>query len=264
MSDADHSEQSAVQVDGGAVRLLTLNRPETLNAIDDDLHRALLKALTDASQDDAVRAVVLTGRGRAFSAGGDIDLIRAMRTDTDLRSRVLQQGRQIFDLVSTMPMPTIAAINGPAVGAGCTLGLLCDIVVMADDAHLADPHVALGLVPGDGGTVIWPLVAGFPAARAHLLTGDPVSAHDAYRLGLVHQVTPRSQSLDAAKRLAERIAALPAIAVRETKRCLNLHLTQTNGAGFDLAMEAEYHSFDTDEHARAVEAVARRLATPKP
>jgi enoyl-CoA hydratase len=264
MSRADQAGQGAVEVEGGAVRVLTLNRPATLNAIDGDLHLALLKALSDASDDDSIRAIVLTGKGRAFSAGGDIDMIRNMRADTALRRRVLQQGRQIFDLVSRVPVPIVAAVNGPAVGAGCTLALLCDIAVMADDAHLADPHVAVGLVPGDGGAVIWPLVAGLAAARAYLLTGDPVPAQDAYRLGLVHQVTPRPQVLDAATELAERIAALPAFAVRETKRCLNLHLAHANEAVFERAMEAEYRSFDTHEHARAVEAMAHRSTRPKP
>jgi enoyl-CoA hydratase len=264
MSRTPGPGQSAVEVAGAAVRVLTLNRPRTLNAIDDELHRAVVSALRDASADDTVRAIVLTGSGRAFSAGGDVDLIRNMRADPDLRWRVLHQGREIFDLLSTVAVPIVAAVNGPAVGAGCTLALLCDIAVMADDAHFADPHVAVGLVPGDGGAVIWPLVAGLAAARAYLLTGDPMPAWDAYRLGLVHQVTPRSQVLDAATGVAERIAALPAFAVRETKRCLNLHFERANEAVFERAMEAEYQSFDTDEHARAMEAMARRARRPRP
>jgi enoyl-CoA hydratase/carnithine racemase len=248
----------AVQADGDAVRVLTLDRPARLNAIDEELHRALLAALREATAHRDTRAIVLTGSGPCFSAGGDLDLIRAMGADVRVRREILGQGREIFHHLTTTAIPVIAAVNGPAVGAGCTLALLCDIVVMADDAHLADPHVALGLVPGDGGAVLWPLVAGLAAARAYLLTGDRLPAPDAHRLGLVHRIVPRPEVLTVATELAERIAALPAYAVQETKRCLNAHVASAASAVFEQALGAEHRSFDTDEHAGAVEAMAQR------
>ena len=247
-----------MRTEGGAVRVLTLDRPASLNVIDAELHAALLEALRAVAADDEVRAVVLTGSGRAFSAGGDLDLIRAMGDDVGLRREVLGQGRDIFRLLTTLSVPVVAAINGPAVGGGCTLALLCDIVVMADDAHLADPHVAVGLVPGDGGAVLWPLMAGLAAARAYLLTGDRLPAQEAHRLGLVHRIVPRPDVLAAATALAERIAALPAFAVQETKRCLNAHLTAAAEAVFERALAGEDRSFDTDEHRAVVEVLGRR------
>ncbi|HMG45673.1 MAG TPA: enoyl-CoA hydratase/isomerase family protein [Acidimicrobiales bacterium] len=247
-----------MRTDGGAVRILTLDRPATLNAVDEDLHAALLAALRAVAADEEVRAVVLTGSGRAFSAGGDLDLIRAMGDDVGLRRDVLGQGRDIFHLLTTLSVPVVAAINGPAVGAGCTLALLCDIVVMAEDTHLADPHVALGLVPGDGGAVLWPLVAGLAAARAYLLTGDRLPAQEAHRLGLVHRIVPRPDVLAVAIALAERIAALPAFAVRETKRCLDAYVAAAARVVFERALAGEDRSFDTDEHRAAVEALGRR------
>jgi enoyl-CoA hydratase/carnithine racemase len=250
--------EAPVHAEGAPVRAITLDRPATANAIDDELHRALLDALVDAAGDAAVRAIVLTGAGRAFSAGGDLDMIRAMGSDTDLRRRVLDQGRRLFELLTTIDVPVIAAVNGPAVGAGCTLALLCDIVLMAEDAHLADPHVAVGLVPGDGGAVVWPILAGLAAARPYLLTGDPVSAHEAHRLGLVHRVLPPEQLHEAAGELAKRIAALPAFAVRQTKRCLNLQFRAAGEVAFTQSLDAEFQSFDDDEHARVIDAMLHR------
>jgi enoyl-CoA hydratase len=245
-----------VRVEGGAVKVLTLDRPERRNTIDEELHRDLLDALHEATAHRETRAIVLTGSGSCFSAGGDFDLIRALRTDVRLRREILGRGRDVFHRLTTMAIPVVAAVNGPAVGAGCTLALLCDIVVMADDAHLADPHVAVGLVPGDGGTVLWPLVAGLSAARAYLLTGDRLPAAEAHRLGLVHRIVPRADVLAVATELAGRIAALPAQAVQETKRCLDAHVARAAGLVFEQALEAEDRSFDTDEHARAIDAMA--------
>jgi enoyl-CoA hydratase len=128
--------------------------------------------------------------------------------------------------------------------------LLCDVIFIAEDAYLADPHLRVGLVPGDGGVVLWPLLAGLPAARAYLLTGDRVPAAAAHRLGLVHRVVPAGALLAEAHRFAERVAALPAAAVRDTKRALNLHLIHAAATTFEVASEAEARSFDRVEHRR--------------
>jgi enoyl-CoA hydratase len=141
----------------------------------------------------------------------------------------------------------IAAVNGPAVGAGATLALLCDIVLMAQQAYLAEPRVSIGLVPGDGSAIVWPLLAGVPAARAYLLTGDRMPAAEAHRLGLVHRVVGRDDLLTEAMTLADRLAGLSPHAVRATKRALNLQVESAALAGFEFALDAESQSFETPE-----------------
>jgi enoyl-CoA hydratase len=230
----------------GPVRTLTLNRPERRNAIDFELYRALHAALLDMGEPTETRAVVLTGAGPAFSAGGDLESIRQMQDDVEARRSMLELGRVLFETFVSLRLPVIAAVNGPAVGAGCTLALLCDVVVMAEDAYLADPHVSVGLVPGDGGAVLWPLLAGLGPAKAYLLTGDRIGAQEAQRLGLVHQVVPGSP-VEAATGLATRIADRPAFAVQETKVALNLHLRARDDV-LRVAIEAEERSFDDGEH----------------
>jgi enoyl-CoA hydratase/carnithine racemase len=238
----------SIAVSGRTVRTVELCRPDSRNALDAQLYAALADALDAIAADPQVRAVIVTGRGRAFSAGGDFELIRAMQGNRRLRDQTLELARRLFDRFITLEVPVIGAVNGPAVGAGCTLAMLCDVVVMAEDAYLADPHVEIGLVPGDGGTVLWPLLAGLPAARAYLLTGDRLSATEAHRLGLVHDVVPLDRLEGAARSFADKIAARPSFAVRETKRVLNLHLANAALISFDAALGAESRSFDSDEH----------------
>jgi enoyl-CoA hydratase len=144
----------AIRVEGGQVRTITLDRPATRNAIDDHLHLALAAAVRAADAHADVGAVVITGAGTAFSAGGDLEHMRVMQRDLDARDRTLAAGRALFELMTSITVPVVAAVNGPAVGAGCTLALLCDVAIMADHAHLADPHVNVGLVPGDGGAAL--------------------------------------------------------------------------------------------------------------
>jgi enoyl-CoA hydratase len=237
---------------GNAVRVVTLNRPEQLNALDGALHEAVVEELQRIAYDEEVRAVVITGAGRAFSAGGDIDLIVAMQRDRVARTASLNTGRQLFHAISALPVPVIAAVNGPAVGAGCTLALLCDVVFMSTDTYLADPHINVGLVPGDGGAVIWPLLAGLSAARAYLLTGDRVPAAEARRLGLVHRCVPAEDVLSAAVGYATRLAALPSFAIQETKRVLNLHLSAAANLVLEPGLRAEHASFDSSGHAEAL------------
>jgi enoyl-CoA hydratase/carnithine racemase len=232
---------------GHRVRVLTLNRPARGNSLDPELHRALVDALRAARSDPRVLALVLTGAGSAFSAGGDLELIRQLRDDDEARQDTFDTARALFNEM-TMGKPIIAAVNGPAVGAGCTLALACDVVFMAEDTFLADPHIQVGLVPGDGGAALWPMLTSLATAKAYLLTGDRVPAAEAFRLGLVHQVVEREEVLGVATRMAERIADRPAAAVCETKRALGLHLGGAAANAFDAAMAAEDRSFDTPEH----------------
>jgi enoyl-CoA hydratase len=241
------TDDAILRSEGSRIRVLTLNRPASRNALDGPLHAAMLSAVRTVADEPEVRALVVTGAGDAFSAGGDFGLIEAMQRDTDLREATLNRSRALFWSLVSLEIPVIAAVNGPAVGAGATLALLCDIVLMAEQAYLAEPRVSLGLVPGDGSAIVWPLVAGIPAARAYLLTGDRMPAEEAHRLGLVHRVVGRNALLAEAMALADRLAGLSPHAVRTTKRALTLQVESAALAGFELAIEAESQSFDTPE-----------------
>jgi enoyl-CoA hydratase len=244
---SDPGTEDVLQSEGSRVRVLTLNRPANRNALDGPLHAAMLSAVRTVADEPEVRALVVTGAGDAFSAGGDFGLIEQMQKDTDLRKATLNRSRALFWSLISLETPVIAAVNGPAVGAGATLALLCDVVLMAEQAYLAEPRVSLGLVPGDGSTIVWPLLAGVPAARSYLLTGDRMPAEEAHRLGLVHRVVGREALLAEAMALADRLAELSPYAVRATKRALTIQWEAAAVAGFDLASDAESQSFDTPE-----------------
>jgi enoyl-CoA hydratase len=248
----------AVSGVGTALWTLTLNRPDRRNSIDEPMQTAVLSAIRSATVDPAVRAILLTGAGPAFSAGGDFGLIRRMQDDPEVRRSVLDRSRSLFGSLRDLHVPIVAAVNGPAVGAGCTLALLCDIVIMAEGASFGDPRVAFGLAPGDGAAVLWPLLGGLPAARSYLLTGDRLSAEEAYRIGLISRIASADDLMETATAVASRLASLPPAALQATKRALNRHLATAETPVFELALAAESTSLDTVEHREAIE----RLATP--
>jgi enoyl-CoA hydratase len=237
----------------GAVRVVTMNKPETLNANSPDLHNALVDVWHHLASDGEARAVVLTGAGRAFSAGGDMDDFVQLWTDTSRRRRELDQARRLLREMLDFPLPLIAAINGPAVGLGCSLAVGCDLLVMSETAYLADPHVAIGLTAGDGGAATWPLLMSMPRAKEYLFTGDRISAEVALNMGLVNRVVPGDELVDSAVEFATRLAALPPQALRSTKHALNIHLRRAAEGVLDYALQAEFESFGTAEHQAAVE-----------
>jgi len=247
VSERNDVPVGVLRSEGSPVRILTLNRPANRNALDGDLHAAVLSAVRSIASEPEIRAVVVTGAGDTFSAGGDFELIKHMQEDVELRRLTLDRSRSLFKCLLDLDVPVIAAVNGPAVGAGATLALLCDIVLMADDTYLAEPRVSIGLVPGDGGAILWPMLAGMPAARAYLLTGDRMSAQEAHRLGLIHRLLPADSVVTEAVSLAERLAELPPYSVRATKQALNHHVHAMASAAFDFALNAEEQSFDTPE-----------------
>jgi len=256
------TDDIVLRSEGTRVRTLTLNRSATRNALDGALQAALLSAVREVATDSEVRAVVITGTGTAFSAGGDFDLIKEMQENAELRQATLGRSRSLFWSLVALEVPVIAAVNGPAVGAGATLALLSDIVLMAEDAYLAEPRVSIGLVPGDGGAILWSLLAGVPAARAYLFTGDRLPAEEAHRLGLIHRVVEGDSLLEEATQLAERLARLSPHSVRATKHALNLRLESAALAGFELALEAESQSFDTPELRARVQQHSGRAKSP--
>lgn len=235
-----------VEVDG-PVRVVRLNRPDNLNATNHELHQGLAELFPQLDADADARVAVLTGNGRAFSAGGDFAYIDELARDPDLRTLSLTHGRQIVTGMVACRVPIVAAVNGPAVGLGCSLVALSDIVYMAESAHLADPHVLIGLVAADGGPVTWPLLTSLQLAKEYAITGDRIPAERAAAIGLVNHVVPDDEVLDQAMACARKIAALPQQAVEDTKRILNLHLQRAVTATIDFALSAEHRSFDSPE-----------------
>jgi len=242
----------------GPIRILRMNRPEQLNAVSPELHKRLSEVWTELAADPEARAVVITGQGKAFSAGGDLDLIKDMGTDYALRRTIMQEAKAIVRGLVDFPLPLVAAVNGPAVGLGCSLVSLSDMVFMSETAFLADPHVTVGLVAGDGGAVTFPLMMSLLRAKEFLLTGDRISAEDALRLGLANRVVAPENLFDEALAFAERLAAQPRRAVEGTKRTLNLHLSNAMSGILDFAISTESESFDCPDHHAALERMSKR------
>jgi enoyl-CoA hydratase len=267
VSSNDHSAvfaEPAVRVTReGPVAVVALARPTKSNAMDGEVTVALLNTLRALSASGDVRAMVLTGDGRSFSAGGDIQTIREMGADKGVREAILDKHQELFWAMNRLPFATVAAVNGAAIGAGVTVALLCDLVVMAQDAFLSDPRVALGLLDGAGGIVLWPLLTSLAVAKEHLLLGDRVPSAEAHRLGLVNRVVRTEETVAAALDLAHRLAALPQHSVREARRLLNMHIERAAPMLSECA-RAESECFETDEHRAALDRLSVRLATRPP
>lgn len=239
-------EELQVEADG-PVRIVRLNRPDHLNATDRALHRALAQVWPRIDADEGARAAVLTGAGRAFSAGGDMSYLEALIGDSALRKETFFDGRQIVTTMIRCRVPVVAAVNGPAVGLGCSLVALADVSYMAESAYLADPHVAVGLVAADGGPISWPLLTSLQLAKEYALTGDRIPARRAAEIGLANHVCPDDEVMAQALACAHRIAKLPRGAVEDTKRVMNLHLERAVLATLDFALAAEDRSFGSPE-----------------
>lgn len=237
-------EEIDVRAEGG-LRIITLNRPGALNAVNDSLHTGLAWLWPRLSDDREARAAVLTGSGRAFSAGGDFSYLAELAEDAGLRAKTIAHGREIVLGMARCRIPVVAAVNGPAVGLGCSLVALSDIVYIAEDAYLADPHVQVGLVAADGGPLTWPLHISLLLAKEYALTGMRIPAERAVELGLANHVAadPLAEAVACAKRIME----LPQQAVESTKRVLNVHLERAVLATLDFALTAENQSFQTED-----------------
>lgn len=237
------------------VARLTLNRPDALNAIDEEMHVDLLDALLHLRGQGDVRVVVLAGEGRAFSAGGDLNEIVSLQADVAKRTRFCETGQRIIHALIDLPVPVVVALHGDAMGLGASVALGGDIVVASRTARIGDPHVKVGLVAGDGGVLFWPASMGMHRARRYLLTGDLLSAEDAFRFGLVSDLVDTPEEChETARKIADKIAALPPIAVRGTKRSLNALMKARANEAFDLSMSYEFHSGGSEDILEAASA----------
>jgi enoyl-CoA hydratase len=237
----------------GTTAVLTLNRPEARNAFNADLLRALRAGVAAAAEDEQVRAIVLAGAGdRAFSAGADIRQMQTMSGD-DAR-RWAQLGHDVFQALEDSPLPTVAAIDGAAVGGGCEAALACDLRFAGETAQLGQPEIKLGLIPGWGGTQRLPRLVGLSRALDLVLTGRLVDALEALRIGLVDRVVPAGQALAAALEFAAQFASLPPLAVRYAKHAMHVgrDLDLREAHGIEVEMFAR--AFDTEDRAEGLAA----------
>jgi enoyl-CoA hydratase len=238
------------------VLIVSLNRPEALNVINAALHTELSHIFADIALDQETNAVVLTGKGRAFSAGGDIKWFQDM-TPPQLEALFTEARKIIVDLLEVQ-QPMIAAVNGPATGLGATLALFCDVIFAADNARIGDPHVRVGVVAGDGGAVIWPWLVGAARAKEFLLTGDLLTAAEAEGIGLINRVVPAEQLMATALALAQRLATGPTQAIRGTKVSVNKILRETANLVLDTSLALEKHCFSNADHKEAIQAFVEK------
>lgn len=244
---------------------LQLCREASGNAFDESLHGEFAGALTqlrneiDGGAD--IRAVLIHAAGRMFSVGGDFDYIRRLGEDAALREKTSSEGEAIFAALTELPAPVVVALQGHAVGFGATVASLCDVVVAWKGAKLGDPHVQVGLVAGDGGVLGWTAAVGMQRARRLLLTGDTITAEEAHRYGLVTDLVDLPEStLPEARRIAQRIAALPPIAVQGTRRIFNALGRRHNGRLLDLSIAAELESAQSEDLREALAALREKRA----
>jgi enoyl-CoA hydratase len=238
----------SISVDVNHVAEVSLIRPKLLNRFDNQLQVELAMALEELATDGEVRAIVLGSTGKAFSAGGDFALMQAAHDDVSARRETVDAGKRLLRSFLELPQPIVAAVQGPAIGLGATVALMCDVVVAARRAKVADTHVQLGLVAGDGGCLVWPQAAGMLRARRHLLTGDPLDAATAYELGIVSDLVDEPDDvLPCAREIAARIATLPPMAVQGTKRALNHVSTLRADEVVDVAFELEERTLTSED-----------------
>ena len=244
--------------DGGVVTL-TLNQPELRNPIsDNDVVDAIVTALDRLDDDREARVAILTGAGSAFSSGGNLKKFGqpgGLSDSLPARTRLnYRRGIQRLPIrFAALEVPVIAAVNGPAIGAGCDLACMCDLRIAGESARFAESFVKLGIIPGDGGAWLLPRVIGFSKAAEMALTGDMIDAREALTIGLVSKIVPDAELLVEARKLADRIAANPPHAVRMTKRLLWEGHGNSLNTVLDLsaAMQAIAHATDDNREAIA-------------
>jgi len=244
---------------GDLLRVVIDHPDNKLNAVDDTLHRELTRLFRELKQEREARAVLLTGAGKCFSAGGSFDWFPQLQDPAAMEHLRRDAKQLIWDLLD-VEVPIVAALNGPAVGLGASIALLCDVIFMADTATIADPHVRVGIVAGDGGAVIWPLVLGPARAKQYLLTGDPVDAQTAERIGLVNRVVPVGELDAEAMKFAQRLAAGAPLAVQYTKQAVNKLVKDALNTAFDFSTALEIVTFKSEDHREALAALREKRA----
>jgi enoyl-CoA hydratase len=242
----------------GGLLTVTLNRPESLNAVNRKMHEELADVFNFAAQDEHSAVVVLTGAGRAFSAGGDLEHIAANAANPDLFDEEARLAKRIVFAMLDLDKPLVCRLNGHAVGLGATLALLSDVIFAAENAKIGDPHVALGLVAGDGGAAIWPQRIGFGRAKEYLLTGELLTAKQAAEIGLVNHCVPAAELDGAVEAFCERLLNGSRNAIRWTKVLINLELKRVATAVMDAGIAYEAVTVRSADHREGVQALQEK------
>lgn len=244
----------------GAILTLVLSAPESRNAVDQHMHAELPQALREAALDRSIAVIVLTGdpAGGAFCAGGDLNWVSSAAQDGEGFTRILREGVDVLRGIIDAPQPVISMINGAAIGLGATLALFADVSFMDEKAKIADPHVGIGVVAGDGGAVIWPLLLGPNRAKEFLMTGDALTGAQAAALGLVNHAVPAAELSLRTYAFAKRLADGPRLAIELTKRSVNLYLRMVFNQVIDASLALEGLTFRSADHAEAMRAFTAR------
>ena len=256
----DYSQYGGLKVEKqDRVMTITLDAPESMNAFSAEMHHSMSRIWDDVQDDPEVNVVVLTGAGRAFSAGGNVIAMQQKIDNPELwDATTLPEAKRIIFRMLECDKPVIARVNGHAVGLGATVALMCDIIIAADTAKIGDPHVNAGLVAGDGGALIWPQLIGFARAKEYLFTGDLMTAAEAHRIGLINHVVPPEELDERVYGLARRLAAGATRSIRWTKQVINIPLRQIAHATMDLSLSLETQSNLSRDHQEAVSAFAAK------
>ena len=242
----------------GRLLTITLNRPDTLNAVNREMHEELADVFNFAALDEHSDVVVLTGAGRAFSAGGDLEHISRNAANPELFDAEVRLAKRIVFALLDLDKPLVCRMNGHAVGLGATLALLCDVIFAAESAKIGDPHVAIGLVAGDGGAAIWPQRIGFGRAKEYLLTGELLTARQAAEIGLVNHCVPAAQLDVAVEAFCQRLLNGSRNAIRWTKVLINLELKRVATAVMDAGIAYEAVTVRSADHREGVKALLEK------
>lgn len=242
----------------GRLLKMTLNRPDALNAVNLELHDDLAGALWFAQCDTGSDVLLITGAGRAFSAGGDLDHLSRNAESPHLFDHEARMAKRIVFTLLDIDKPVICKMNGHAVGLGATLALLCDIIFAAEGAKIGDPHVHLGLVAGDGGAVIWAQRIGLARAKEYLFTGDLLTADEAARIGLVNHCVPREELDNVVGAFCQKLLSGAIGAIRATKILTNLELKRIAHAITDAGIAYESVSVRSADHKEGIAALRDR------
>jgi enoyl-CoA hydratase len=257
---ADYSKYQEVKVErDGPLLTVTFDRPEVRNSISWEMHDELDLLWHEVGLDQEVGAIIITGSGdRAFSSGGNVkNMQKRTSAGPDWRGSFLGPKRLIGNLLE-IEQPIVAAVNGDAIGLGASIAFACDIIVANEKARFADTHVKVGLVAGDGGTLLWPMMMSIHKAKEYLMTGDFLLAKDAERLGIINYALPYEEVMPKAREIALRLANGPKWAIRWTKGAVNKILRERHNLIMDTSLATEYLTLMTDDHREAAAAWAER------